>query len=173
MTVARENRKVAKKVRKNLALVAKATDGNVEERSGSGGKIISRYYWETAEGNHEFIVVWHNSVSDRHFAKKLIGDVKRKLAEVPGLNVTHQKGHRSPSVRPESDPETVIRFKLSIPPEVHLIFSFRGYLNAMERSLDFDSKVIWLGRILIRWESERVFQKEFDRFRKSLNPNLT
>ena len=85
MSVTRENRKIRDYLRKRLIRLAEATGGEVHERSGSGGKTVSTYKWSNARGEKSFRISWHNSVSDRHFPKKIRGEIKRNLINVSEL----------------------------------------------------------------------------------------
>jgi hypothetical protein len=85
MSITAENRKIRDYLRKRLIRLAAATGGEVRERRGAGGKIISTYKWLTSRGEGSFRISWHNSVSDRHFPNKIRGDIKRNLIAISEL----------------------------------------------------------------------------------------
>jgi hypothetical protein len=85
MSVTRENRKIRDYLRKRLIRLAGDTGGDVFERPGSGGKIVSTYRWRNEHGEKSFRISWHNSISDRHFPKKIRGDIRRNLLFVSDL----------------------------------------------------------------------------------------
>jgi hypothetical protein len=90
MSVTSNNRRLSRDIRKKLACIVRETNGVLNERKASGGRIISNYEWNTTSGKKGFSISWHSSVSDRYFPKTIMTEIKRKLGTIPGLSFTVQ-----------------------------------------------------------------------------------
>lgn len=82
MSVTNENRKIRSWLRSSLSELCKKTNGKVDERQGSGGKIVSKYIWNIDGESFVFNYIWHNSVSDRFFGKKACGQIRKYLKDL-------------------------------------------------------------------------------------------
>lgn len=159
MGITRENKRIASAIRKNLAQLAKDTNGYVEDRPGSGGKIVSTYVWDAEGSRHGFTMVWHNSVSDRHYVRKVAADVRRKLSEVPGFNVEKAPGKSAMRVSVDSEQGGSVRdvrmFLRKRPVTVQWALAMNDYLSGLEeaqsRRLGFR-----------RWWRRRYIEKQFE-----------
>ena len=137
------------------------------ERRGSGGKTVSKYSWLTDKGPHQFVMIWHSSVSDRNYAQKVIVDVKKKLSDVPGLSLERSKGKSAIAVYSESAAEYAGRFSLQTPsPEIFLVRHFIRFLNAINASMDFERSPSRLQRLVNRLDAKVHFRTAYRAFKK-------
>jgi hypothetical protein len=166
MSVTSNNRKFDRDIRKNLAFIVRETGGHVREKQASGGRIISTYAWETSLGDKSFNLIWHSSVSDRNHPKKVIGEIKRKLGEVPGL--AFQSTHKGLPKKIEVDERIATgegRFSRNIPAEVRLLWAFETRISQLEQAQNekrIVQKVVYYIDAWIGWHvAKRMYKKGF------------
>ncbi|WP_281020117.1 hypothetical protein [Minwuia sp. IMCC3060] len=162
MSVTSSNRKLAKKLRKCLAKLAKDTGGKYQEQTASGGRMISKCVWDTVYGLKSFSVIWHSSVSDRNYAKKITGEIRKKIHEIPGLSFDAQPKSNLGKINVDTDVVHSGRFYLVVSAEFRITSAYTLYMSRLsEAALEQNIIKRWFIRLdaWTNWYGTRRFYK--------------